>query len=232
MAVRTTVMRQHHYNFAHKVLPLDVTTSPVLWKIISGDKAASYLEMRWSDAAPGAEAQPSKGLIWIEPVRAFGVEIRTIRMPPPDDVAETYYGAIAKSDDGAIRYFVCEKGSASVFWSEWRGNMRIRGEALEEVPSREVREMFTEMPSQSAPWEVSSASIPGMPYLASFLTAVFKEMADEGANAAAKKQLAAGADLPAPTTSRAPQANTSKGGAIIAAVLIGVVAIVALTQLL
>jgi hypothetical protein len=225
-------MRQHHYNFAHKVLPFDVTTSPVLWKIISGDKAASYLEMRWSDAAPETGEQPAKGLIWIEPVRAFGTEIRTVRMPPPDDVAETYYGAIAKSDDGAIRYFVCEKGSESVFWAEWRGSMRIRGEALDENPTREVREMFMEMPSQSAPWEVSSTSIPGLPYLASFLTAVFREMADSEANAAAKKELAAGADLPTPSA-RAPQvSSSSKGGAIIAAVLIGVVAIVALWQLL
>src|SRR5687768_3376981 len=101
-------MRQHFYNFAHKVLPFDVTNHANLWGIISGGKAASYLDMRWSDAAPSDGAVlPSKGLMWIEPVHASGIEIRVVRMPPPENVSEAYYGAIARSADGAIRYFVC-----------------------------------------------------------------------------------------------------------------------------
>lgn len=200
-------MRQHFYNFAHKILPFDATTQPKLWDIISSDKAHSYLEMRWSDATPDRDAaQPSKGLMWIEPVNAFGVEIRTVRMPPPENVTEAYYGAIARSADGAIRYFVCEKGASSVYWAEWRKDMRIRGEALEEDAPREVSKVFTEAPSQAAPWEISSRSIPGLPYLASFLMAVCQEMANKEANEDAKRTLAAGPSLatsPTPSTKAA-----------------------------
>ncbi len=224
-------MRQHFYNFAHKVLPSDATTQPNLWNIISGDKAHSYLQMRWSDATPSAgDAQPSKGLMWIEPVRAFGVEIRTVRMPPPDNVTEAYYGAIARSEDGAIRYFVCEKGASSVYWAEWRKDMRIRGEALEENAPYDVSKVFTEAPSQAAPWEISSSSIPGLPYLSSFLMAVCQEMTNKEANEMAKQSLAAGPGLPAPPT-KLPATGSSNAVWVICALIALGVAIILLKAL-
>jgi hypothetical protein len=195
-------MRQHFYNFAHKVLPSDVTTQPALWSMISGDKAHSYLQMRWSDAAPASDAQPSKGLMCFQPVDAYGVVVRVVRMPPPEDVSEAYYCAIAKSEDGAIRYFVCEKGGSSVFWAEWRKNMRIRGEALQERAAPEVDAMVTEDTSPEAPWELSRRSMPGMPYLSSFLMAVFTEMVNKDANADAKAALPG-----APPKAKAPKAS-------------------------
>lgn len=226
-------MRQHFYNFAHKVLPSDATTQANLWGIISSDRAHSYLQMRWSDAAPTGDAQPSKGLMWIEPVRAFGCEVRVVRMPPPENVSEAYYGAIAKSEDGAIRYFVCEKGSSSVYWAEWRKDMRIRGEALEETAPREVDAVWTEFPSQSAPWEISSSSIPGLPYLSSFLMAVCKEMVNKEANAMAKKSLAAGPGVSTSLPGR--ESSVSKGNpktnAIIAALVLGTIALIVLLEL-
>ena len=225
-------MRQHFYNFAHKVLASDATTQANLWNIISGDKAHSYLQMRWSDAAPTGDPQPSKGLMWIEPVHAFGVEVRTVRMPPPEDVSEAYYGAIAKSEDGAIRYFVCEKGGSSVYWAEWRKDMRIRGEALEETAPADVSKVFTEAPSQAAPWEIASSSIPGLPYLSSFLMAVCKEMVNKEANAMAKKSLVAGPGARSVATPP-PSANrqSSKMGAIIGAILVGAIALIVLLKL-
>ena len=225
-------MRQHFYNFAHKVLPSDVTTQPTLWNLISGDKAHSYLQMRWSDAAPAGAAQPAKGLMWIEPVRAFGVEIRTVRMPPPEDVSETYYGAIAKSEDGAIRYFVCEKGGSSVYWAEWRKDMRIRGEALQETAPLEVSKVFTEAPSQAAPWEISSSSIPGLPYLASFLMAVCQEMANKEANEMAKKALTAGpGSVKAPPVSSSINRGPTKMTAIVTVIVMGAIALIVLLKL-
>jgi hypothetical protein len=226
-------MRQHYYNFAHKVLPSDVTTQPTLWGLISGDKAHSYLQMRWSDAAPAGAEQPAKGLMWIEPVHAFGVEIRVVRMPPPEDVSEAYYGAIAKSEDGAIRYFVCEKGGQSVYWAEWRKNMRIRGEEVQENAPRDVGEVFTEAPSNAAPWEISSSSIPGLPYLASFLMAVCQEMTNKEANAMAKKELAAGPDLPVHSAPGRGASNSQpKVGLILAAIVAGTIALIILVNLL
>lgn len=199
-------MRPHHYTFAHKVLPLDATTHPATWDVISSDQAHGYLQMRWSDAAPATGALPAKGLMWVEPVRAFGAEIRVVRMPPPEDTTEAYYGAIARSEDGAIRYFVCEKGAASVYWAEWRRDMRVRGEALVETAPLEVSKVFTEAPSSAAPWEISSSAIPGMPYLASFLMAVCQEMTNAQANADAKQALAAG-----PRTARVAPPATQRG---------------------
>lgn len=228
-------MRQHYYNFAHKVLPSDVTTQANLWGIISSDKAHPYLEMRWSDAAPTGDAQPSKGLMWIEPVHVDGIEIRTVRMPPPENVSEAYYGAIAKSEDGAIRYFVCEKGSQSVYWAEWRKDMRVRGGDLEENAPRELSKVFMTTPSQEAPWEISSRSIPGLPYLASFLQAVLVEMGNAEANAMAKRALATGpggsSGVNAPPASASINRQPSKMGAIIAALLMGAAALIVLWKM-
>lgn len=221
-------MRQHFYNFAHKVLPSDATGHPALWDIIASDRAHSYLQMRWSDAAPAGAAQPAKGLMWIEPVRVHGVEIRTVRMPPPEDVSEAYYGAIARSEDGAIRYFVCEKGASSVYWAEWRKDMRVRGEPLAETAPSDVSAVFTAAPSQAAPWEISSSSIPGMPYLASFLLAVSQEMTNAEANAQARQALAAG---PGPRRAAAAPAASSKRTATIIAALVGLIAIVTIVLL-
>jgi hypothetical protein len=220
-------MRQHHYNFAHRILPLDATREPGLWGIISSDRAASYLQTRWSDAAPSSDVQPSKGLIWIEPVRVNGVEIRTIRMPPPENPAEAYYGAIARSPDGVVRYFVAEKGNEGAFLAEWRTNMRIRGGDLEEKASFDKLAVFRDQPSNSAPWEVSSSSIPGMPYLGSFLLAVAEEMSNAEANAMCKPAAAPvrGPAAPIVTTSDTGNANLIVwiviGVAIIIIVLVG-----------
>ncbi len=223
-------MRQHFYNFAHKVLPSDATGHPALWDIIASDRAHSYLQMRWSDAAPAGAAQPAKGLMWIEPVRVQVVEIRTVRMPPPEDVSEAYYGAIARSEDGAIRYFVCEKGASSVYWAEWRKDMRVRGEPLVETAPSDVSAVFTEAPSQAAPWEISSSSIPGLPYLSSFLLAVCQEMMNEQANAQAKQALAAGPGPRRPVS--APAASSSKSAATIIAAIVGLIAIVTIVLLM
>jgi hypothetical protein len=200
-------MRQHHYNFAHRILPLDVTSEPGLWGIISSDRAASYLNVRWADAAPAGDTQPSKGLIWIEPVRVNGVEIRTIRMPPPENPAEAYYGAIARSSDGAVRYFVAEKGANRVFLAEWRKNMRLSCGDLDEKTPFDQLAVFRDQPSSSAPWEVSSSSIPGMPYLGAFLLAVSEEMANAEANANCKPGSAPARPQVSATTSSAPKSN-------------------------
>lgn len=235
-------MRQHFYNFAHKVLPSDVTTQSNLWGIISSDKAHSYLQMRWADAAPTGDAQPSKGLMWFAPVNAYGVEVRTVRMPPPEDVSEAYYCAIAKSEDGAVRYFVCEKGGSSVYWAEWRKNMRIRGEALQERASAEINAMLTEDTSQEAPWELSRGSMPGMPYLGEFLMAVFKEMVNKDANADAKAALASAKGGSGTGGSKSPLAappppsasinrGPTKGTAIATVLVMGAVALFVLLKL-
>jgi hypothetical protein len=180
-------MRQQLYNFAHRILPHDVHAEPSLWRIISSDKAASYLEMRWSEAGEGTDAQPPKGLLWIEPVVISGITIRVIRMPPPESTAEAYYGAIARAPDGTLRYFVAERGSTgNAFAAEWRPNARVRlGDLVENAP-QSVIDGFGLPESNAAPWEVSSSAIAGMPYLASFLAAVVVEMRSDGANAQVK----------------------------------------------
>jgi hypothetical protein len=93
--------------------------------------------------------------------------------------------------------------------------------------------LFTDGGSNAAPWEISNSSIPGLPYLTSFLKAVCVEMANKDANAMAKKSLAAGPGAsnravgPSPSTDRQP----SKMGAIIAAILIGTVALIVLLKM-
>jgi hypothetical protein len=180
-------MRQHLYNFAHRVLPHDVHEEPSLWGIISSDRAASYLQMRWAQAAEGTDPQPAKGLIWIEPVVVAGITIRVIRMPPPESAAEAYYAAIARAPDGTLRYFVAERGSSgNAFMAEWRPSARVRcGDLVERAPDTVVAGLGLG-PSQAAPWEVSSSAIAGMPYLASFIAAVVEEMRSDGANAQVK----------------------------------------------
>jgi len=202
-------MRQHHYNFAHRVLPHDVHAEPSLWGIISSDKAASYLQMRWQSAGEGTDAQPAKGLIWIEPVVVDGITIRVIRMPPPESAAETYYGAIARAPDGTLRYFVAEKGaSGNAYLAEWRPDARVRGEDLVAEAPAGVVEGFGLPASAAAPWEVSSSAIAGMPYLASFLAAIVVEMKSGAANA----QVKSGAGAFAFTPGRAaPAASSTKG---------------------
>jgi len=178
-------MRQHHYNFAHRVLPNDVASNPALWNLISGDKAHSYLQVRWQDSALDAEPQPPKGLIWIEPVKILGAEIRVIRMPPAQAMSEVHYSAIMKCADGSVRYFVAEQGESSVYYAEWRGTMRIRGAALEESLPLDAMQLINATPSDAAPWEVSKTAIAGMPYLASFIMSIAFEHAASNPNAAA-----------------------------------------------
>lgn len=206
-------MRQHHYNFAHRVLPHDVHAEPSLWGIISSDKAASYLQMRWASAGEGTDAQPAKGLIWIEPIVVDGITIRVIRMPPPESAAETYYGAIARAPDGTLRYFVAEKGaSGNAYLAEWRPDARVRGEDLVADAPAGVVEGFGLPTSSAAPWEVSSSAIAGMPYLASFLAAVLVEMKSDAANARVKTGAGAFAFAPSRAAPGAsPTASPTKG---------------------
>ena len=177
-------MRQHYYNFAHRVLPQDVTAEPGLWGIISSDKAASYLQVRWNASAAGTP-ESSKGLIWIAPVTVDGIEIRLIRMPPPSAMSETHYAAIARAKNGAVRYFVAEQGSERVYMAEWAKAMRVRYGDLVESADRETIARLGTLSSASAPWEISTSAIPGLPYAASFIDAVAIEMANEIANAKA-----------------------------------------------
>jgi hypothetical protein len=119
------------------------------------------------------------------------------------------------------------EGGSGVFWAEWRKNMRMRGENLVENADAETNKVFTEAPSQSAPWEVSSSSIPGMPYLASFLMAVCTEMQNKAANEEAKKSLEAGpgASPARNSVSAAPASNTRMIAIILAVVLLAIVLI-------
>jgi hypothetical protein len=118
-----------------------------------------------------------------------------------------------------------------VYWAEWRKDMRVRGEELEENAPREVSKMFMTN-AQEAPWEVSSRSIPGLPYLGSFLKAVLVEMGNAEANAMAKKALATGASsVKAPPPSASINRQPSKMGAIIAALIMGAVALIVLWKL-
>lgn len=170
-------MRQHHYNFAHRVLPMDVAEGDKLWAIISSDRAASYLEVRWKAAAAGATPESSKGLIWLAPVTLGSTEIRLIRMPPPQSMSEVHHAAIARGADGRLRYFIAEQGDGRVFLAEWADTTRIRYDVvLPEVPTSAMRARLGTLPSESAPWEVSASSAAGLPYAAALLVAVADEM--------------------------------------------------------
>ena len=183
-------MRQHHYNFAHRVLPHDVASEPGLWTLISSDKAASYLQVRWNDAAAGTP-ESSKGLIWIAPVTVDGIEIRLVRMPPPSAMSETHYAAIARAPGGAVRYFVAEQGDGRVYMAEWRQSMRMRYDTLVETADAATRARLGALSASSAPWEVSASSIPGLPYAASFIAAVATEICNAAANSEVAKAVPA-----------------------------------------
>lgn len=222
-------MRQHHYNFAHRVLPQDVASEPSLWSLISSDKAASYLQVRWKDAAAGAP-EPGKGLIWIAPVTIDGVEIRVIRMPPPSAMSETHYAAIARAPSGAVRYFVAEQGDGRVYLAEWRNSMRLRYEDLEAMASANTIARLGTLSPSSAPWEVSSLSIPGLPYAASFIAAVATEMANAEANADARPATGVRTVAAGRTQARTRGAPSSAMPWIVLAILAAVVAIVLLMR--
>jgi hypothetical protein len=174
-------MRQHHYNFAHRVLPRD-TREPSLWGVISSEQAATYLKVRWDSAASDIP-EPAKGLIWVAPVTIDGIEIRLIRMPTPSAMGETHYAALAKSPSGAVRYFVAEQGDNRVYMAEWVNSTRVRYDNLAENADAATLARLGALSSDSAPWEVASSSIPGMAYCASFIVAVAQEMTNEVANA-------------------------------------------------
>src|SRR5205085_688670 len=73
-------------------------------------------------------------------------------------------------------YFVAEYGASGTSLVEWRaGQMRIRHGQLEERAPADAVALFR-APSRARPWEVSSDAIAGMPYLASFLTAIYLEL--------------------------------------------------------
>jgi hypothetical protein len=162
-------MRQHFYDFAHKILPHDVHEEPTFWKIISSDKAASYLMMRWS-AAGG----PKGGPLWMEPLEVAGAEVRIIRLPPAEDVSEAHYTAIVKLGE-RLRYFVAEQGAGRVNLAEWTSTtQRIKYGPLEEN-SNALPELDG-VPSRAQPWEVSRDAVRGLPYLVSFLDGIRQEL--------------------------------------------------------
>jgi hypothetical protein len=169
-------MRQHLYNFVHRVLPHDVHNEPALWRIISGDRAPAYLSMRWDEAASDAPACSPKGLIWIEPVALDGATLRIVRLPPPESASEAHYAAIVQCADGKLRYFVAEKGMSKTFIAEWRAGAHLRGGDLEEDAASDALPELRERASQASPWEVSADAIPGMPYLSSFIEAIRGEL--------------------------------------------------------
>src|SRR5262245_5021939 len=179
--------RQQFYNFVHRVLKQDAHIEPKLWSIITGDRAHSYLQMRWHDAGDGA---PEPTLLPVALQTVGDLEIQIVNMPAPQAPTEAYFAAFVRSpaQPFPLRYFVCERSSAGgAFWSEWRPDMRIRGA---DVPM----------------WSTDTtrrAQLPA-PYLAAFVDAIVEEVRGNPAVSAAQ--------TPAPMAARpAPVARKRSG---------------------
>ena len=202
-------MRQHFYNFAHRVLPHDVLTEPTLWNLDLERQGGVVPRGPVAGARRGCRRPAFEGADAIGQVEVFATTMPTVRMPPPEHPAEAY---TRRSRDvlgnGDVRYFVCEQGASRVFMAEWRAAMpegagspggslvQIRGGDLDERVPLETLDSLTSTPSRAAHGEVATTAIPGMPYLASFLVAVVAEMGNADANAVAKQRPAASTSAP------------------------------------
>ena len=184
---QTAQPRQEFYSFAHRVLKQDAHTEPKLWSIITGDRAHSYLQMRWHDA--GGAPEPS--LLPVALQKVGELEIQIVNMPEPQAPTEAYFAAFVRSpaQPFPLRYFVCERSTTGgAFWSEWRPDMRIRGADVPMWPADTARR--AELPA---------------PYLAAFVDAIVAE-------AHASPATVAAAPTPPPMAARPAPVPTKRSG--------------------
>jgi hypothetical protein len=127
--------RNQHYCFAHKLLAHEAHHQPErIWGSLTGEAWSDYLSRLWMVAGEGEPAKLSirglgvEGILTGEAVfRAEGLELVTVRMPPPVGMTEVFYAVLARraGTTGPLRYFVFEQrvdtpGAAKM--AEWRAD--------------------------------------------------------------------------------------------------------------
>jgi hypothetical protein len=103
--------RNHHYNFAHRVLRSVSDTQPdVLFKGLSGDRAAKMLADLWKMSANGVEPDQvlsDDGLRREVHQSSRGEPIVVVICPDAIGITEAHFVAIVSTEAG-LRYFTLE----------------------------------------------------------------------------------------------------------------------------
>ncbi len=127
-------MRQHHYQFAHRVLRDAVLDDPAgARKELSGSRAAKWLRSLWDKAGEETGSDELPSLLRVSVASIHGYDAYVVTLPPALHVTEAWGALIAfpKAEGGEACYFLLERGADADdtgHWARYRpGGMRIRG---------------------------------------------------------------------------------------------------------
>lgn len=104
--------RQHHYVFAHRVMPRLFYRDATKLLNALAERRAELLRAMWVDLGeqffPTAQVAPDGLDVIVPPVRD-GVRMVVLVFPAPAASAEAYFAALVAGPDGTLRYLTLER---------------------------------------------------------------------------------------------------------------------------